>query len=705
MTDFSLDLARWWPLLLAPLAVLSTLWNHRHTRPEPPRRLRRGLAALRLSLWLALLLLLCGPRLRWNQVERQPAELAVLLDNSASLRFLEGRLDHRDWLPGLREALDGMSVRVFSYDSGLRELAEDAQPTLAGDGVETDLDAALEQVETAMQGRHWTGLLLVGDGNSTRGAWPVERARRLGTQLWTAGTGRLLPRGDVVLRDLEANPRARLGRPQGVTATVEAVGLGGRRVELVLREEGVERLRRELELPASDGRLSLELDWTPTRTGHRRLEAELRLPGGGEATQDNNRAGCVVLVDEQRLPVLLLAGRPSPDLAFLRSTLEAREDVELSFALPTRPGHDAAALERTLASTRLLVLVDWPPATGAHEAAALVRRQAERVPVLWLDGGSASLERLAPGLARQLGPLDPGLEEGVVARLPHPLLGPEERLEDLQTILGEMPPLRGTRRVSSAPAAQVLLEGRESGRPLLLLDERAGLRRAWLPVSGLWRWGLGSQLSLGENRRARDLAGRLVDWLLAAPGQGLLVVQPERDELPAGSPLAFSARLREESGEPRDGALVELELQGPDSLLRRVGLEPQGGGRYAGVVDPLPSGGWSWTATARQGDRPQVADSGRIQVEDRSPETMDAARDGRLLSELAQAGGGATWDLDDPAQRARLADGSALDSLERRPLLERVGRQWELAGNGWVLAALLLLVAAEWIWRRLNGLL
>jgi hypothetical protein len=705
MTDFSLDLARWWPLLLAPPAVLFTLWGLRTTRPEPPRRLRRGLATLRLALWLALLLLLCGPRLRWNQVERRPAELAVLLDNSASLRFLDGRLDHRDWLPDLRDALDGMTVRVFAYDGGLRELAEDAQPALAGDGVETDLDAALDQVETAMQGRHWTGLLLVGDGNPTRGAWPVERARRLDTRLWTAGTGRLEPRADLVLRDLEANPRARLGRPQTVVATLEAVGLGGRKAELVLREEGVERLRRDIELPAADGRLTLELDWTPTRTGHRRLEGELRLPGGGEAGVDNNRAGCAVLVDEQRLPVLLLAGRPSPDLAFLRGALEAREDLDLSFALPTRPGHNPAALARSLESTRLLVLVDWPPATGADEAARLVQRQAERVPVLWLDGGSASLDRLSPGLARTLGAADSGPEEAVVARRPHPLLGPEERLEDLQSVLAEMPPLRGTRRPGGAPAAQVLLEGRESGRPLLLLDERAGLRRAWLPVSGLWRWGLGSQLSLGENRRARDLAGRLVDWLLAAPGQGLLVVQPERDELPAGAPLAFSARLREETGEARDGALVELELQGPDSLLRRLSLEPKGGGRYQGVVDPLPAGGWRWIATARQGDRPVLADSGRVQVEDRSPETLDATRDARLLSELAQAGGGSAWNLDDLAQRARLADASALDSLERRPLLERVGRQWELAGNGWVLAALLLLVAAEWIWRRLNGLL
>ncbi|MFA7331722.1 MAG: hypothetical protein WC326_11685 [Candidatus Delongbacteria bacterium] len=705
MTDPALDLARWWPLLLWPAAVWFTIWSLRSTRPEPAPRLARWLAGLRVALWTALLVLLCGPRLRWSQVERRPAELAVLLDNSASLTFLQGRLDHRDWLPGLGGALDGMAVRVFAYDDGLRELAGDQEPVLPGDGVETDLDGALQGVERALQGRHWTGLLLVGDGNPTRGAWPLERVRRLETRVWTAGTGRRTPRADLVLRHVEANAHARLGREQPLEVELDAAGLAGRAAELVLREEGREQLRRRVTLPAEGAPLRVELGWTPRQAGNRLLQVEALLLGGGEASDQNNRRALQVRVEEARLPVLLLAGRPSQDLAFLRTALEARADIELSFAMPARPGSDRAALLRALAQTRLLVLVHWPPAGGADELGRALAARARQVPVLWLDGPGSSPEALQPGLARALGPPDPGPEEGVRALQVHPLLGPEERLDELQALLGELPPLQATRRGGGQTGARVLLEGRETGRPLLLVEEQAGLRRVWLPLTGLWRWGVGSQLSLGENHRARDLAGRLVDWLLAAPGQGLLQVRPDRESLPAGAPLNFQARLREETGEPRDGATLELDLQGPDSLARRLVLEPRGQGTYAGGLPALPAGAWSWRATARQGDRPQLADSGRVLVEERSPETLDAARNQRLLTELAQAGGGAALDLDAPADRARLADGSALDSLERRPLLERVGRQWELAGRGWVLAGLLLLIAGEWIWRRLSGLL
>ena len=704
MSGLALDLARWWPLLLWPAALWLTLASLRATRPVPAPRLKRVLALLRLALWTALLLLLCGPRLRWDQVERRPAVLAVLLDNSASVPFLGGRLDHRDWLPGLSRALAGVELRVFAYDGGLRELKAAEEPVLVGDGVETDLDAALAGAETALQGEHWTGLLVVGDGNPTRGDWPLERARALEPRLWCAVTGRATATADLVLRGVEANGRARLGRPQPVVAELEARGLEGRRARLRLLEDGVERARVEALLGGDGSRSRVELAWTPALRGPRLLRVEAELEGGGEQSAANNSRALQVVVDEATPSVLLLAGAPSQDLGFLRAALEARPDLELSFAMPERPGADQAAIRRAVEGAQLLVLADWPPRGRDSALAQAVAERARRAPLLWLDGPRADLERLDPALARALGPWQPAAEEGARPLEAHPLLGPEERLEELKAVYAELPPLAATRRGEAAAGARVLLES-ASGRPLLLVRQQAGLRRAWLCAQGLWRWGLGSQLSLGENRRARELVGALAGWLLAAPGQGLLSVRPDREALPAGAPLSFDARLREEDGRPRDGAAIELSLQGPDSLARRLLLDPRGGGAYAGALAALPAGVWSWRAVARQGDRPALADSGRVLVEEGSPETLDATRNPRLLAEMAALGGGRLLDLDLAADRARLADGSALDSLERRPLLRRAGRQWEPAGSGWVLALLLLLIGGEWIWRRLNGLL
>ncbi len=708
MTDLSLSLARWWPLLLWPLALGMAWWSQRNSQPAPPLLVSRALLALRMVLWTLLLFLLCGPRLAWNDVERQPATLAVLLDNSASMVHLEGRLDHGDWLPALQNALPDMRVRRFAYDGLLRELDDQEKPILPGTGVETDLDAALAGVERALAGEHWTGLVVVGDGNITRGDWPLERAKALPARIWTAGTGRLDPVADALVRQMDLNRRVRKGQVQPVEVEVEGRGLNGRKARLLLLEEGVERAAVDFVLGADGGRRRLALEWKAERVGPRALEAVLQVEGGGERTLENNRRKVQVMVDEGRLPVLLLAGRPSEDLAFLRQVLEAREDLELFFAMPERPGTDPADLRAAVDKAALLVLAQWPLAgRGSRDMIARVAARAGRVPMLVLDGAGLDLGALQPALARALGPWQTASEGA--ARVPalDPLLGPEENLGELRSVYSEMPPLiatRGQEKSNALPAGSRALLESAQGHPLILLQERAGLRQGWILMQGLWRWGVGSQLSLGHNRRALELGDRLVGWVLAAPGQGLLDVQPDRDILPVGAPLAFDARLREEDGRSREGAAVRLVLVS-DSLETHVDLADLGGGTYRGEVSALAPGTWSWRAEARQGDRPVVADSGRVLVEDRSPESLDASRHPRLLLELASVGGGRALDLDRQEDRRRLADASALDSLEMRPLLRRVGRQRELAAEGWILAVSILLLAGEWIWRRLHGML
>lgn len=707
MTDLSFSLARWWPLLLWPLAMAWAWWSQRDSQPKPPVRVGQALLALRLLVWTLLLLLLCGPRLAWNEVQRKPATLAVLLDNSASMRHLEGRLDHGDWLPALEEALPEVRVRRFAYDGKLRELKGTEGNALPGDGVETDLDAALAGVERAMTGEHWAGLLVVGDGNVTRGAWPLERAEALPARIWTAGTGRRNPAVDAMVRQLEVNRQVRRGQAQPVEVELESRGMAGRKAQLLLMEDGVERASVEVVLGEDGGRRRIPLTWTAQRAGPRVLEAVLRVEGGGERTLENNRRAVQVRVEEGRTSVLLLAGRPSEDLAFLRQVLEAREDVELLFAMPERPGADLAALRRAVEGAELLVLAHWPlTGRGNPQLQTLVATRAGRVPTLVLDGPGVDLGLLHKDLARGAGPWQSGTEGA--ARLPglDPLLGPEESLGELRSLYDEMPPLRATRPglgKRGMHGSRVLVESAE-GHPLILLQERAGHRQGWLLLQGLWRWGVGSQLSLGHNRRAFELTDRLAGWLLATPGRGLLEVRPDRESLPAGASLAFDARLREEDGRPREGASVHMWLRS-DSLKEELELEGLGGGAYRGSLQALAPGTWMWRAEARQGDRAPVADSGRVLVELRSPESLDASRHPRLLMELASAGGGRALDLDDAADRLRLANGSALDSLEKRPLLRRVARQRDLAAEGWILALLILLLGGEWIWRRLHGLL
>ena len=78
-----------WPLLLivATGAVLWTIRVYGQTRPRVTPRLTRVLVSLRVTALLLLVLALAGPVLSRLQVQTRPAAVAVILEDSGSMRI------------------------------------------------------------------------------------------------------------------------------------------------------------------------------------------------------------------------------------------------------------------------------------------------------------------------------------------------------------------------------------------------------------------------------------------------------------------------------------------------------------------------------------------------------------------------------------------------------------------------------------------
>ncbi len=716
ITDPQLDFGFWWPLVLVPFACWFAYRSYRASRPAPRPGILRLLLGLRCLSWVILLLLLARPVLRWIEREEQAAQLAVLLDRSASIPFLEGRTRHGDWLEELGRNLPGVTLRVFSFADSLEELRRDELDSLDCGGRASDPEAALAELERRTAAENLAGVLLVSDGNLTRGAWPVERARRGRARLWTAGTGRREAPRDLVLQLAECNREVRSAVEQPVYVEISSTGLTGRRAELILRADGRERDRREILLGAEGLRVPATLHWTPELPGTRVVELEARLiPGRGEPGEsvetslENNRRSLHVEVLERDRKVAVLAGSPSPDLAFLLRILEAEEGFELIRSFPDQDS--GIPVSSAFAEAELLVLCGWPTSRSARSAKDELRSCLRRVSLLVLDlpgldlaplGGRLSL---AGGAAAQL---PPGIEAGVRARALHPVLGQEDRLALLQAVWSEMPPLRFLRPgLTVPPVCRVLLaaDARPQSPPALCIEERGGLRAAYLGAEGIWRWELGSQLSLGENRRATECLGTLLRWLAGGRERKLFQVRPEEEVLPRGAPLVFHAELLDEDGSPRDGALVEVELLAENGTGRTILLSGRGAGRYRGRGAATETGTLRWSASAASGEREILADSGLVTVESYNPEFLDLRRNGDLLEQLAQAGGGSALDLDDHEDRAAIAGGRAFAALDARPLIREARRELELWGSGILLTALILLFSAEWLLRRLQGML
>lgn len=90
-------------------------------------------------------------------------------------------------------------------------------------------------------------------------------------------------------------------------------------------------------------------------------------------------------------------------------------------------------------------------------------------------------------------------------------------------------------------------------------------------------------------------------------------------------------------------------------------------------------------------------------IERWSPEDQARQRNQKLLSEMASVTGGLMLDLDNPADRARLANASAFQDIVLRPVLGMHVHRRELIEE-WILLVLLLgSLGLEWVLRRLMG--
>lgn len=195
------------------------------------------------------------------------------------------------------------------------------------------------------------------------------------------------------------------------------------------------------------------------------------------------------------------------------------------------------------------------------------------------------------------------------------------------------------------------LARRGMARPIVTLEQRDGRRRATVTAAGLWRWAFRG----GAGQEAyRALVASLADWLLGVEeGRKTERAVPLTLETPHGMPLAWRWTG---AGESRP---LAIELQG-DSGLRRDTLRFDAAGR---AELRLPPGVYRYSLG-------QVPERGVLAVEEYSDEWRPAPP---VLA--AQAGA--------PAGR-----------------VARIG----LRDRWWLFAIAIAAFAAEWAWRRRQGL-
>jgi hypothetical protein len=355
-----LDLPPAWVIVLVLLPAAAAIASIAYWREPISRRSKRLLGSLRFVAILLLLTVLSRPVRVEHQESVHAAEVAVLVDDSASMLRKDAYSSDTDLAQAITRLVPeplGTSSRLELVQSILpRELltplgergyrvhlyrfSETTTPLAAleeadGRGHRTHIGDALSQILSTARGGNLTDVVVVSDGRNNGGVAPLDvgtAAHASGIPVHTVLVGDTHPEKNLVVELVEAPESVLEGDEIALRARVRSRGLGtAGRAHVVLEElerEGARTVAEEDVDLAEEGE-RVVLVAPPSTGGWSSTERRFRItvpPQPEETLRDDNSVEVSVHVDSEKIRVLFVDAYPRWEYRILKDLLKRADD-------------------------------------------------------------------------------------------------------------------------------------------------------------------------------------------------------------------------------------------------------------------------------------------------------------------------------------------------------------------------------------------
>jgi uncharacterized membrane protein len=740
----------WWALgfVLAAAAAVSWLAYSRWTL-SPVRR--GSLVLLRFVILTALVVFLMRPVARSGEADGKEAVVPVLVDTSRSMSIEDAgrgvrRIDRARQI--LTDQLIPTLASRFTVETlGFGESLAAVTPNqLSAVSRRSDLAEALSMVRDRYRNRVVAGIVLVSDGGDTSGA--AERAVDGLPPIFPLGVGAAVPNDDREVLSVTAAEQILDGSRVDLAVSAVAHGQRGSPIELRLLENGRPIDVRRVQ-PAADGVPIREVfQVTPGKAAPTIYTATIPA-ASGELVPENNSRSVLVQPPARARRVLLVEGAPGFEHSFLKRAWATDPGLEVDSVVrkgKNEQGADTFYIQA--GSGRAETLTGGYPANREAlfgydalvlanvEAHHLTRAQLEATRafvgqrgggLLVLGARSFLRQGLGDSVLEEVLPLDlidrgasgvvPAASAGPAASAvggatlrgtnrvalttegeSHPIMQLAPTLEDTRKRWDALPALAATATLGSPRAgASVLAVTIGTGgntRPLIAVQRYGEGRAMVFTGEASWRW----RMLMPATDRAYDTFWKqAVRWLAIAASDPIQITAPHA-AVP-GDPLVIKVFTRDGAFEPQSNVTVNVHVTSPDGKSQSIVAVPdaasEGPGHYVANVTPGAGGIVKISADARRGATPLGSSSTSVLVGGVDTEMADPRLNEQLLRRLATASGGQILSDAQIETLPAILKGSVPTALMTRR---------DLWHTGWSFAAILVLLAAEWILRRRWGL-
>lgn len=525
----------------------------------------------------------------------------------------------------LRELEKQHKVRLYLVSSQARQLVEVDRPVdippaieavraIEPVGTQSRLGDGVRQVLTELRGAPPSAIVVLSDGQTTEGeslSKAAELAARKDVKLFAIGLGSAEPARDIELTELLVDDVVFVDDAVRFQAKLLARGFQGEKVVVRLKElepgsrdpkTAREIESTEVDAPAAGQPKRVELVYHPKTTGERTFIIEVD-PRPRELQTDNNQIVRSITVRKEKLRVLYVDTEPRYEFRYLKNYLERDETIDLNIVLlssdPAYAQQDRSALSTFPAGKEALFAYDVV-LFGDADTSFLSHSQMQNLVEFVTEKGGGVLfvaGELFNPLSYRGTPLEILLPiELADARNPTAVGTSVDAYRPVLTLEGRSSPIFrfGDNEASSMqiwerlpellwyfeaprkkPAALVLAEhptaaGLEGKLPLLLYHFVGAGKGMFHAFDDTWRW----RFRAGDKYFGRFWV-QTVRFLARSKlvGQRQAEVQTDRKRYQSGQPIRLRVRFPNPGLAPKGGDItvqVEKRGQGPRKLALKL---------------------------------------------------------------------------------------------------------------------------------------
>lgn len=637
---------------------------------------------LRFITIFSILLLIINPKFKSETYTVEKPKLPVLIDNSASIGELNQKENVLDLLQKLKENSklnDKFDISYFSFGSDFQE-----NDSLSFDEKNTNISKALASTNELFKNQTAPTILMT-DGNQTLGTDYEFSSTTFKNPIYPVIMGDSIKYTDLKIEQLNTNRYAFLKNQFPVEVILNYSGTTSVNSEFVVTQGAATLYRTTVSFSENETSKTLNFTLSANSVGLQKYTAQI-LPLADEKNKTNNSKQFAVEVIDQATNVLVVSKLSHPDLGALKKAIITNERRTITFKKP---------LEAiSVLNDYQLVIIYQPDRNFASVFSEMEKLKKN----YWIISGlqtdwyflNAAQNNFKKEASNQSDDIQAKLNNnyGTFA------------VEDID--FNNFPPLHTnfgamTVNVQHEMMLEQTVNGISTGNPLFVTMEINGKRDAIWDGEGFWRWRAHSFIETESFQSFDDFIGNIVQYLASNKRRSRLEVASETFYY-NNNPIKISAQYFDKNYVFENRASLNISVKNQETEKQTVFPMLLRNNYYEVDLNSLPAGEYNFTVSI---ENEAVSNSGSFTILDFNVEQQFLNADVSKLRRVAQnTDGKAYFAAGSEALIQELINNTNFQNIQRSdqkvvPLID-----WK-----YLLALIILALAAEWFIRKYNGLI